>query len=369
MTQMQPLLRDQSFAAHLGATLRLGLPLIASQLAKISYGVIDTIMLGWYSVEALAASVLATQIITVFMLFGSGFSHAVAPLVAERLGHDDQVSARRALRMGLWIVAGFFVITIPIIWHSEAILRLLGQDAELSALAGDYARIGQWMLAPVLCYFVLRSYLSALERANIVMWATIAGIGINITLNYAFIFGNWGAPELGVRGAAIASVGTGVFVFLVTLSMFFFSRSLRESAPFARIWRADWPMVGELFRLGWPISLMILAEVALFTFTAIMMGWVGTVELAAHGIALQVTSLLFMIPFGLSMAATARVGRAYGRGDVTNIYRAAWASIWLGMGFALVSAGILVGFADQLVFLFIDPADAAASEIMAYGPS
>jgi len=206
-----------SWSDHFAATLRLGLPLVASQLAAVAYGVTDTIMLGWYGVEALAAGVLASQVFFVFLLFGSGFAHAVAPLVAEALGAGDEVKSRRSLRMGLWVAMGFVCVVAPILWSTDRLLLALGQDPDLSALAGSYMRIAMWNLFPVMAFFVLRSYFSALERAKVVMIATLVGIAINAFLNYVFIFGNFGAPEMGVRGAAIATLGTGCLVLLVAL--------------------------------------------------------------------------------------------------------------------------------------------------------
>lgn len=356
-----------SWSSHFAATLRLGIPLVASQLAAVAYGVTDTIMLGWYGVEALAAGVLAAQVFFVFLLFGSGFAHAVAPLVAEALGADDEVKARRSLRMGFWVVTGFVIAVAPILWITEGLLLALGQDPDLSALAGGYMRIAMWNMFPVMAFFVLRSYFSALERAGVVMIATLAGIAINALLNYAFIFGNWGAPEMGVRGAAIATLGTGCLVLLAAMVQMWMDQELRRGAPLARLWRPDWMAMGEVFRLGLPISLMMLAETGLFSFTAIMMGWIGTVELAAHGIALQVITVMFMVPLGLMMAATARVGRAAGRGDPIAVWRASGAVMALAMGFSFVMAVVLVGLPETLVGVFLDVDKDRAPEILAFG--
>jgi MATE family multidrug resistance protein len=358
---------SSGYGAHFRATMKLSVPLVASNLAAVAYGVTDTIMLGWYGIDELAAGVLASQVFYVFLLWASGFAHGLAPLVAEALGGEDGVRARRILRMGFWVTFAFITISIPLVWQTGWLLRALGQDAALSDLAQQYMRIAMWNLYPVLAFFVLRAYFSALERANIVMWTTMVGIVLNAVLNYIFIFGNFGAPELGLRGAAIATLGTGMLSFIVPLVFLVLDPELKQTRALARIWRPDWEIFAEVYRLGWPISLMLLAETALFSISALMMGWIGTVELAAHGIALQITTVIFMIPLGISMAASARVGRAVGRQDAGAVRRASVMALAMGLSVAVVATLVLWLIPDALVNVFLDPAKERAPEILRYG--
>jgi multidrug resistance protein, MATE family len=211
----------------------------------------------------------------------------------------------------------------------------------------------------------LKSYLAALERAQIVLWITVGAAIVNALLNYALIFGNWGAPELGITGAAIASVA--VQVFSLILMVIYTALVTPEHALYLRLWRPDWEAFRNIFSLGLPIGLTLLAEVGLFSASAIMMGWIGTIELAAHGIALQLASLTFMIHLGLANAATIRAGRALGRRNMIDLRRGALVATTLSALLALASVVLFISMAETLVGLFIDPADPARPAVLAAG--
>jgi len=289
---------------HLAATLRLGLPLVGAQLAQVSINTTDVLMLGWYGTRELAASVLATQAFFLVFVFGLGFTTAVLPLAAQAAGAGDDAALRRAVRMGGWITVVYGLAMQVPLWYTESILLLLKQDPELAALAGTYMRIAQWGLVPALLATCFRSYLSAVDAARIVFWATIAGVVLNAGLNYALIFGNLGAPQLGISGAAIASVGTNLLITILLIAYCTKAVSLQRYTLFIRIWRPDWFAMQELLKLGWPIGITIIAESGLFIAAAILMGWLGTIPLAAHGIAIQLAATAFMIqarpPSGLA---------------------------------------------------------------------
>ncbi len=359
--------QDNSWAAHLRGTMTLGLPIIGTQLAQMGIGFVDTVMLGWLGAETLAASVLATTVFFMVLVVGFGLAQAVMPLASQAAGEGDERSLRRAVRMGFWVVVAYGLLMTPLLWNTEAILLAIGQKPELSARAQDYVRIVQWSLFPVLIVSVLRSYLASIGRIQIVMWATIAAVGVNAVLNYAFIFGNFGAPEMGLEGAAVASLLTNLATVTAIILYCQSVGEIRRHGIFGRFWRADWSAFREVFRLGLPISLTILAEVGLFSMASIMMGWVGTIPLAAHGIALQVTSISFMIPLSFSQAGTVRLGRAVGRRDALGVERAGWTVIVLGVGFAVFSAAVFILFPEALISLYLDEANPDAADIVAYG--
>ena len=202
------MIQRMSYPAHVRAVLTLGLPLIGGHLAQFAIGMTDTVMMGWYGVEELAAATLAGSYFFVFFMLGSGFALAVMPMVAAADARGDQVQVRRATRMGLWLSLGFAVLALPAMIWSGPILRLLGKGEAVSALAADYLRVAGWGLFPALLVMVLKSYLAALGRTQIVLWITIVGVLVNALANWMLIFGNWGAPELGIVGGALASVVT-----------------------------------------------------------------------------------------------------------------------------------------------------------------
>jgi MATE family multidrug resistance protein len=357
---------QMSWGGHLRATFALGVPLVGSQLGLMLINTTDTVMLGWYSVEALAAAVLATPLFFVVMIFGSGFSQAVMPIAAQAEGKGDTRGVRRAVRMGLWVAIGFSALVMAPLWYTEAILLALGQDEQIAALAGDYMRIAQWAMFPTLIAQGLRAFLSAVERPRIIFWSTVAGAVLNALLNWALIFGNWGAPELGVKGAAIASLGTTTLTLIVLTVYVMFEKKSAEYEIFARFWRPDWPDLREVLRVGLPIAVTILAEVGLFVISSILMGWLGVVALAAHGIAMQLSSIAFMVPLGLSQAATVRVGRAFGKGDALGLNRAAAAAMGVCLAFGTVSAMLFWLVPEWLIALFLDNDEQKAPEVIAY---
>ncbi|KIN61672.1 MATE efflux family protein [Sulfitobacter noctilucae] len=356
---------NMSPTGHSRAILTLGLPLIGGHLGQMAIGVTDTVMAGWYSVEALAAVTLASTYFFVLFIFGSGFAWAIMPMVATFVAEEDEVAIRRATRMGLWLSIGFALVALPFLIFAEPILRTLGQGDALAAEAARYLTIAGWGIFPALLVMVLKSYLAALERTQVVLWITLVAAVANAMANYAFIFGNWGAAEMGVAGAALASVFThtvsliGVTVYILVV--------VPQHQLFVRFWRADGQMLARVFRLGWPISLTSLSEVGLFAASAMMMGWLGTIPLAAHGIAVQLASITFMVHLGLSNVATIRAGNAFGRHDSAHMARGAGTVTLMSIGFALVTILIFVSFPQPLISAFMQENEPARAEIMEIG--
>ncbi|MEP5200711.1 MAG: MATE family efflux transporter, partial [Paracoccaceae bacterium] len=282
-------LEQVSYRQHAKAVLVLGTPLIGGHLAQIAISITDTVMLGWYGVDALAAVTLGSTYFFVFFIFGSGFAWAVMPMVASYAAEDDEIGLRRATRMGLWLSMGFALLALPLMIWSEPILQRMGQSAMVAHDASTYLSIAGFGIVPALLVMCIKSYLAALERTQVVLWITLLAALINGLANYALIFGNWGAPELGLKGAAIASLLTQT---VSLLGVIIYARlTLPEHNLFQRLWRMDRQMLVKVFLLGWPIGLTALSEVGLFATSTVMMGWFGTVPLAAHGVALQLTSV------------------------------------------------------------------------------
>lgn len=352
--------------SHARALLLLAFPLIGSHVAQMLLQVTDTIMLGWYGVEELAAGVLGTSSFFMVFMLGSGFAHAVMPMAAAALGRKDETQVRRDARMGMWLSIGYGIVTLPVFWWSEDLLLALGQQPQIAALGQDYMRIAALGLIPALLVMVLKSFLAAMERAQVVLWVTLAGVGVNVVLNWFLIFGNGGAPELGIRGAAVASVAVQVLSLIVLALWVTLHRDFRRFRLFQNFWRRD-AALKQVWRLGWPIGLTSLMEGGLFHAVALMMGWIGTVELAAHGIALQITAATFMMHVGLSNAATVRAGRAEGAGDAQRLRDGAWVALLVsqGLGLFVIAAFLLVP--EPLVRLFLDETNPRAAQIIAYG--
>jgi MATE family multidrug resistance protein len=354
-------------SAHARETLVLGLPLIGSHLAQMALHVTDTVMVGWYGVVSLAAVVLGSSSFFIVFVVGSGFAKAVMPMVAAALGRGDETQVRRDTRMGLWLSIAYGIVVFPIFWWSGPILLALGQDPEVSAIAEDYMRIVGLGMVPALMVTVLQSYLSALHRTQVVLWVTLAAVGLNIAVNWALIFGNWGFPELGAQGAAIATISTQILSLVVLAAYAGALPELKHFHLFQRFWRPDWHAMGQVWRLGVPIGLTGLAEGGLFQASALMMGWIGTVELAAHGIALEVAALTFMLHVGLSSAATIRIARFDGQGDRDALRQAAKVSVVISFAVAVASVILFFSVPKPIVALFLDLSKPESAAILSYG--
>ncbi|WP_299482841.1 MATE family efflux transporter [uncultured Roseibium sp.] len=350
-------------------TLSLGMPLAGAQLAQMAINTTDVLMIGRLGAVELAASVLAFNFYMLLWFFGMGVLQAVIPLAARARGQRRPRDLRRAVRMGFWVSVLFCIPVWVVLFFTESILLMLGQEPELAQLAGLYMRILQWTMLPALLIMAIRGFLTVMERTQVVLWATIAGAIVNAILDYVFIFGHFGFPRLELVGAGIASVFSATTTFLFLLAYSMLHPKLRRYNLLGRIWRSDWPVFFQIVRLGTPIGLTIVAEGSLFTASAIMIGWLGTIPLAAHGIALQIASITFMVPVGLSMAAMTRVSLAAGRGDHPGIGRAGWTSLCVTTFFMGCFAVLFWTIPETLVGLYLDLGDPDAGEVLAYGVS
>ncbi|WP_111731812.1 MATE family efflux transporter [Roseovarius amoyensis] len=357
--------QPSSYRDHARATLYLGLPLIGSHVAQFAITLTDALMLGWYSVDALAAEVLGGTLFFVIFIMGSGFAFAVMPMVASAQAAGEEVQVRRVTRMGAWASMLFGLAVLPMFIWSEPLFLAIGQEAAVSAQAGQYLGIAGYAILPALLVMVLKSYLAALERTQVVLWMTLAAVGLNVAVNWLLIFGNWGFPELGIRGAAIASLSVNI-ASGIALALYA-ALATPEHTLFQRVWRPDWEAFGRVFRLGWPIGMTNLAEVGLFAAATAMMGWLGTLPLAAHGIALQVASVVFMVHLGLSNAATVRAGQAFGRGDGPGLRAGALVALAISGAVSLVAVVLFLAVPEFLVGLFLSPAEPDRAGVIALG--
>ena len=356
-----------TYLTHTRAILALGLPLIGSHLAQMALHVTDTVLMGRYGVPELAAVTLAGSCFFIVFVLGSGFAQALMPLIAIAVGKGDETEVRRDARMALWLSLGFGLVTYPVFWTSGTWLLALGQEPKVAQLAQDFLRIAGPGMVPALLVMALKSYLSALGRTQVVLWVTLGAVLVNLALGWMLIFGRWGAPELGVRGAALATLTVQWATFLIMALYAQFQPALRRFGLFNRFWRMDAAALGRVFRLGWPIGMTGLAESGLFAGASLMMGWVSTVALAAHGIAMQVAALAFMLHLGLSNAATVLAGRASGAGDVRGLRQIAIAAIGLSLVLCALGIALFVSLPVAIIGLFLDTTKPESPQILALG--
>ncbi len=347
---------DTSWGEEIRATFRLAWPLVIAQLAQIALFTTDVIMMGWLGPKFLAAGTLTVSFFHPFLMFGIGLVSAVTPLVAQARGSGDVTSLRRSVRQGFWVAIAIALVMMPIIWNIEPLFSLLGQSAQVSALAATYARPIVGVFLPAFAVIALRGMLAPHGDTKIILLITLAAIAVNAAGNYALMFGHWGLPRLELKGAAISTLLVNIMTFALMLTYTLSRPIYRSYELFVRFWRPDWPRFFRILQLGVPIGLILMAEVGLFAVAGQMMGWLGTNELAAHAIALQIAAIAFMVPMGLSHAATVRVGLAAGRRSAEGVRKAGWVSIGLGTGFMASTAIAFYLVPEQLIALFLDPA-------------
>lgn len=349
--------------SQIAPLLRLGLPLVGGQVAQASIQIVDTAMLGRYNLEVLAGVGLGTALWFTLFIVGSGFAWAVTPLVAA--AGDDTTRIRRVARMGLWASMGYAALVLPLLIYAEPILLAMGQPAKQSAIAGEYLGIAGWGLFPALAVMLMKSYLAGMHRTGVVLWVTLMAVALNTGLNWVLIFGELGAPEMGARGAALASALT--HCAMVAALVVYAGRCFPDQALFARLWRPDWAELGQVFRLGWPIGVATMAETSLFTAATIMMGWIGVAELAAHGIALQLAIITFNFHIGISQAATVLAGTAFARSDWSRLLAVGLAALMVSGCVAVLGMSIMFAIPETLIGLFTDHDDPMHNDILVAG--
>jgi MATE family multidrug resistance protein len=355
---------SSSWAAEFRASFALAWPLIIAQLAQNLLFTTDVVLMGWLGPKYLAAGTLAGAFLMPFQLTGIGIVGAVAPLVAQARGRHDIKAVRRYVRQGFWVTILVATILVPIVLSMKPIYLALGQDPEVVEIAQSYMTTGFWMLYPALGIMVLRSFLSAFDATRIILVVTILGVTLNALFAYTLIFGHFGFPRLELRGAAIATGILNVVMFVALLAYALTHKRLKRFHILVRFFKPDWPRFLEILRVGLPIGLTVAAETGLFSIAAILMGLLGTDETAAHAVALQLAATAFMVPLGLGMAATVRVGRAYGRGDNEAVRKAGWTAVILGVGFMVLTASLFLALPHTLVAVFLDSHDPANADAL-----
>lgn len=350
---------------ELAATFQLSWPLALANLLQMLTYAIDVIFIARLGEEPLAASALAVALFGSVLWALSGLTGAVAPVIAADLGEHPPAlrQVRRATRMALWLAVISGAAGMIACLGIAPLSRVTGQQPVIIALASEYMAVIVFSMIPMLLNNVLRNFVSALGRPIFATAITAAGIGVNAIANYAFIFGNFGAPELGLTGAAVATIITSLATLAAYIVAVRCDTRMHRYRVFGRWWMPDWPRFFSIVRIGTPIALTITAEAGIFGAAAFLMGNIGTAQLAAHTVALQIAALAFQVPFGVGQAATIRVGYFYGARDVPGMGRAGWAAIFVGTGFMALSCSAMVLMPRNLLHIYIDP-DAAKNAVL-----
>ena len=356
------------FSTALRDTFWLSLPLIMSLLANTGMEFVDTVMLGRLGTTALAAGALCGVIFSTVVIIGYGITSSVGALVANAVGAQDTQAQAAYVQQGLWLCVIISVIAWLIFWQTPLLLTLAAQSPEVVALATPFMRALMWSVLPMLVFFGLRELLAANNITRVILYTAMAGIPVNALLDYVLMFGKWGMPALGVAGAGIATTTTS-FCMVVIIVMFIQRHpQLRQLNLFTPVFfsKPNGRILFELFSLGWPMGISRGFEVSLFSITSLMMGWIGTIALAAHQIALQCSIVTFMIPLGIAQATAMRVGRLVGAAEFQSAHQSNHAGIILGLIFSAFTALAFLFFPHALTLIYIDPHLPAHDQVAYY---
>lgn len=329
-------------------TLRLAWPMALTQLGQIAMMTTDLALLGRLGDKVMAAASLAHTILFAMFVIGAGLVSAVAPLAAQAFGARQPDGVRAALRVGLWVSALAGVPITVLTLYGYEMLVLLGQEPEAARLATRYLQGLAWSLAPGWAFIAIRGFMGAVNRPEPALLIMLAAVPINALLAYGMIYGAFGLPNLDLLGAGVATTIVNVLMLVVAMWVCVTQRPFKKYRVLGHFWRWDWPLMRRLLVLGLPISATFFLEYGLFGASSLLVGVIGVTELAAHQIALQTAAVIFMAPFGISMAATVRVGQALGRGDMASARRAGFIALGLALGF-MCAATLLIVFTREFI--------------------
>ncbi len=354
-----------SFAAENRKTLALAAPIIAGQLGQMLMGWADTLMVGRVGVVPLAACAFANTLASVALVFGFGVMSSVTVRASQAFGAAARAEpgspATRATgkvyRSGLALGAALGLALCLGMLALLPFLSVLGQPAEVNAAVGPFLILIALSIIPAMLFTAVKDFAEALSRPWPPFWIILVGVALNVVLNYLFIFGAGPVPALGLTGAGLATLLARLASLAALLLWIHRSTHFR---PYLATEPAERDLPGELrhlLRIGIPAGGQYLAEVGAFAAASLMMGWISVNALAAHQIAITCAATTFMVPLGLGMAVTVRVGQSYGAGRLDRVRPIAFGGLAMGVGVMLLTALGFVLFARPLAALFLnDPA-------------
>lgn len=340
-------------------------PIAAGFLAEMAMNFTDTLIIGRVvGGVALGAVSLGAHMLFSVLVACMGVISIVGAFAAQSHGAREPVAVSETVRQGFWVATILSVPGMAVGWYIAPILRWLGQDEEVVAIADDYLKGLVWCFLPYMWFTVLRNFVTALHLTVSVMVISIAAIGVNFVVVYGLVVGAFGLPNLGVRGAGYgtALVCWGMFAALAVHVAT--APGLREYRIFVRVLRFDPALCGRIFRVGLPAGGISTVESGLFVAVQLLIGTLGVVALSANQIAFTFQSVVFMIPLALSHAAAARVGFNLGGGNVAAARQSGFVALSLGAVYMAVMAALMWIYSGEIVSIFLDAADPTAAAVL-----
>lgn len=348
-----------TYGTHCRALLKLGLPIVVGQLGIIVLSLADTLMVGRYGTDELAAASFVNQMFNLVIMFATGFSYGLTPIVGRLFGRRQLEAIGGQLKNGLFanlLMALLLSLGMGILYFN---LHRLGQPAELLPLMRPYYVALLVSVVFVMLFNAFKQFADGITDTRTAMWILLGGNLLNIVGNWLLIYGSCGLPEMGLLGAGVATLLSRVIMVVCFAAYFFFApryRAYRDGFVQSSVNRNDLVAVNKL---GLPVALQITMETASFSLTAVMVGWLGTLALATHQVMLTVGQLGFMLYYGMAAAVTVRVSNFHGSRDLPNLQRAATAGYRLIMGMAVCVAVVMFVFRNHFGIWFTGSSEVA----------
>ncbi|MDQ6704971.1 MAG: MATE family efflux transporter, partial [Acidobacteriota bacterium] len=318
--------------------LRLAGPIVLSELGWMSMGLVDTMMVGRVSPEAMGAVSIGGMLFYTIALTGLGVLLGLDTLVSQAFGAGDIADCHRSLLSGIYLSVLISPVLMGIVWLSIPFLRAFGINPAVLRDTTPYIEVIVWSTMPLLLFFALRRYLQAMNLVNPVMFALVTANLVNLAGNWVLVYGNCGAPALGAAGSAWATCLSRIYMTAALLAYVIWHDRRYRSGLLKTSWLPDVSRIGVLFRIGMPAGLQLFFEISVIAAVTALIGQLDAASLAGHQIALNVASLTYMVPLGLASAAAVRVGQALGRGEPKAAARSGWIALLLGAGFMSLAA-------------------------------
>ena len=340
--------------------IKLGLPIIIGQLGIIILSFADTMMVGRCGTAELAAASFVNNMFNLVIVFSTGFSYGLTPVVGNHFGRGESASVGRVLKNALAVnaVAASVLMALMAVLYFN--VHRLGQPVELLPLIRPYYIVLLISLLPVLLFNAFKQFADGITDTVTPMCVLLGGNVLNIFLNWVLIYGKLGAPAMGLLGAGVATLSSRVIMLMVFAVVFFIAKKYRPYVYGFRQARIDKSDFMLLSRMGMPVGLQMGMETASFSLSTILVGWLGTVALAAHQIMLTVGQLGFMMYYGMAAAVAVMASNHHGQGDVKAVREAVSTGFRIILVMAAVVSVPLLVFRGSLGFLFSDSAEVAA---------
>ena len=343
-----------TYKEHYNALLRLGIPIVIGQLGMIILGFADTMMVGQHSTIELAAASFVNNVFTLAIIFSTGFSYGLTPIVGSLFGKGDSTGAGQALKNSLaanMLVALLITVIMFVIYLN---VHNFGQPKELLPLIRPYFLILLASLIFVLIFNSFKQFADGITDTKASMWILLIGNTLHIILNYLLIYGKLGLPEMGLMGAGLSTLISRILMALAFAGIFLYSKRYAIYLKGFKLKGFSHSIFKRLNELGWPIALQMGMETASFTFSTVMVGWLGSIALASHQVMLTISSLCFMIYYGMGAAIAVRVSNFRGQNDIVNVRRSAYAGFHIILMMAVISAGSIFLLRNYLGGMFTD---------------